>query len=114
LHVFIISTAPRRRFNLGIGLGIEIRGFTVIIPDVSGNRLLGGGSVPRSSAERNTAAPDVQNQEILENNPGGVTVRVRRMTKTIDDAQVNELRIYRKQKREKQAKTDRLQQVVHV
>jgi hypothetical protein len=42
----------------------------VSIPDVSGNRLLGGGSIPRSSAERNTAAPDVQNQEIFENNPG--------------------------------------------
>jgi hypothetical protein len=35
---------------------------------------------------------------------GGVTVKVRRMTKAIDDAQVNELRIYEKQKREKQSK----------
>jgi hypothetical protein len=86
----------------------------VIIPDVSGNRLLGGGSVPRSSEERNTAAPDVQNQEILENNPGGVTVRVRRMTKAIDDAQVNELRIYENRRERSKQKTDRLQQVVHV
>jgi hypothetical protein len=43
-----------------------------------------------------------------------VTVRGRQMTKAIDDAQVNELKIYEKQKREKQIKTDQLQQVVHV
>jgi hypothetical protein len=61
-------------------------GFTVIIPDVSGNRYLEGGNVLRSSEERNTAAPDGQNQEILENKPGGVTVKVRRMTKVMDDA----------------------------
>jgi hypothetical protein len=84
----------------------------VIVPDVSGNRLLGGGSVLRSPEERNTAAPDVQNREILENKPGGVTVKVRRTMKVIDDAQVNELGIYEKQKRKKQAKTDRLRQVV--
>jgi hypothetical protein len=36
----------------------------------SGNRLLEGGSVLRGPEERGTAAPDVQNREILENKSG--------------------------------------------